>query len=235
MTKEIIETWRPVVGFEGRYSVSDLGNVVSHVSRFKDNDWFVMRPWISRYGYPRVSLMVSKRNRVYKTVHVLVAEAFIGPRKHGYQVNHKNGIKTDNRSCNLEYVTCRENVLHSIETLGHSRTGENNPAAKLTEKKVIEIRERRAAGEFYSSIGRAFGITSVMARKIATGKNWKNIGGPISGTGRTFKMTLTDNQVATIRKRFKQGERAVDLASEYGVSIVTIYNYSQGKRRNPKK
>jgi hypothetical protein len=63
-------------------------------------------------GYPRVSLYVSGE-QIQANVHVLVLEAFAGPRPDGMVANHKNCIKTDNRAENLEWVTQSENVLHA--------------------------------------------------------------------------------------------------------------------------
>ena len=65
-------------------------------------------------GYPHV-LMNIERKRIYRASHKLVAKAFIGEKptpKH--QVNHKNGIRKDNRPENLEYVTSRENTIHGF-------------------------------------------------------------------------------------------------------------------------
>lgn len=66
-------------------------------------------------GYLRVTLSVDgKRRNLF--VHHLIAEAFHGPRPDGLQLNHRNGIKTDNRPENLEYVTAKENMQHAIRT-----------------------------------------------------------------------------------------------------------------------
>lgn len=69
-------------------------------------------------GYHHV-LMNTGGKRIYRRVHKLIALAFIGePPTPKHQVNHKNGIRTDNRPENLEYVTSRENTLHGWRTNG---------------------------------------------------------------------------------------------------------------------
>lgn len=107
------EEWRPVVDWEERYEVSNLGRVrrlaTGRIMRF------------ARHvaGYSNVGLSPGVNTR---TVHRLVGEAFLGPRPSGHQINHKNGDKTDNRLENLEYVTPSENVRHSLaRTGGHLR------------------------------------------------------------------------------------------------------------------
>lgn len=65
-------------------------------------------------GYPHV-LMNINGNRVYRAVHKLIAKAFVGEKPTSkHQVNHKNGIRNDNRPENLEYLTSRENTLHGF-------------------------------------------------------------------------------------------------------------------------
>jgi hypothetical protein len=94
--------WRYVAGQEGRYEVSDAGHVRnSRTGR-------VLKPWLNK-GYAHVNL-----GRGHRTaVHQLVAEAFIGARSAGTEVNHKNGQRDDNRATNLEWMTRAENIRHA--------------------------------------------------------------------------------------------------------------------------
>lgn len=115
----VAEVWRCVNGFGGIYEVSNLGNVRS-VERLA-NHWRgtkrkmkgkLLKPILHR-GYYVVSLLDGTACK--KPVHQLVAETFIG-KVPGMVVNHINGIKTDNRPENLEYITNSENVLHAHRT-----------------------------------------------------------------------------------------------------------------------
>lgn len=229
------ETWLRIPGYEKFYSVSSLGRIRLEVERRGYPNGYILSSTFDKNGYLRISICKHRGSDHYRVgVHKLVALAFFGPCPDGHTVNHKNGVKDDNRPENLEYVTWKENVRHSMEVLGNRRDGEHNPAAKMTEEDVLRIRERRAAGESYGSLARAFGITSVMARQIAVGRMWTNVGGPISTLCRNMSVvTLTDRQVEAIRRRLRAGARAKDLAGEYNVSKRTIYNYRDGKTRNP--
>ena len=105
----MIEIWRNIKDFEGKYSVSNLGRVKSHNFNNTKQEKILSNKGIRR-GYPAISL--GKGNN--KSIHRLVAETFIPNDKNKECVNHINGIKTDNRVENLEWVTQLENVKHAM-------------------------------------------------------------------------------------------------------------------------
>ena len=93
-----------------RYEVSNLGRVRNA------HTGLVLRPRKLRNGYLEVVLCY-KGLRKYRKIHALVATAFVEGWREGLQVNHKNGIKTDNRAENLEWVTISENRQHASDVL----------------------------------------------------------------------------------------------------------------------
>jgi hypothetical protein len=101
-----MEQWKDIPGFEN-YMVSDQGRVWS-----KRNE-IVLKFGVNDRGYYRVTMSVSNK-RVTYSVHQLVMLAFVGECPEGHEVNHINGVKTDNRLENLEYVTRSENMLHAV-------------------------------------------------------------------------------------------------------------------------
>lgn len=111
------ETWKDIKGYEGLYQVSNLGNVKS----IKRNDK-LLKPIMETKGYSAVMLYKNNKTKRIR-IHRLVAEAFISNPKDKPQVNHRNGIKKDNRVENLEWCTQSENIRHSFKFLGRKSKG----------------------------------------------------------------------------------------------------------------
>jgi hypothetical protein len=109
------EQSKDIKGYEGIYAITSLGRVWSHRRKI----W--LRQGNYSAGYPNVTLSISGKERTYR-VHQLVAKAFIPNPDNKPQINHKNGDKKDCKASNLEWVTARENIQHSID-LGLSKTG----------------------------------------------------------------------------------------------------------------
>lgn len=106
------EIWRPVVGYEGLYEVSNTGRVRSlYDGRWQRCRIKELKPGAHEDGYLLVSLYKDSERKIH-TVHSLVMAAFVGPRPEGLQINHIDEDKTNNRVENLEYCTCRENNNH---------------------------------------------------------------------------------------------------------------------------
>lgn len=110
------EAWKPVVGYEGLYEVSDQGRVRSLPRRGRGNraarvyGGQLLRPGKMVRGH--LSVALSRDNRAAsRSVHALVLEAFVGPCPGGQEVRHVNDNPSDNRLANLEYGTRRENML----------------------------------------------------------------------------------------------------------------------------
>ena len=117
----IKEIWKPIVGYEGYYEVSNQGKIRSidrYVKGRGDSTWFrkgkERKQCHYTNGYLFVCLSVDGNIKQLST-HRIVAAAFLG--KSDLEVNHKNGNKDDNRVENLEYVTRHENQIHSYRIL----------------------------------------------------------------------------------------------------------------------
>lgn len=173
------EEWRPVVGFEGSYEVSSLGRVrsldrvVVQRSRWGGMIERKLRGQIIRAenkGYPHVRMGYK-----HYAVHILVAEAFIGPRPEGKQVCHNDGNVTNARLSNLRYDTPLEN---STDRYAHGTIllGGDHPNAKLSTEDVFAIRRLcRERASTQRDIAAQFGIGQQQVSRINTGARWRHV------------------------------------------------------------
>lgn len=170
------EIWKPVVGYEGLYEVSDLGRVrrVSASPYHPVNPNSDMCGSQDRNGYRVVTLSSNLACRNVG-VHRLVAQAFLGPRPPDHITHHRNGSKADNRAANLEWVTPRQNSHHAVTTgLQPDHRGEANPAAKLTRAKVAVIRSLRGLVS-ERHLAQEFGVSHGAIHDIQTRRRWKDV------------------------------------------------------------
>lgn len=135
----------------------------------KSGSWKTLATVRDHKGYLRVNLFVLGRKLV-TTIHRLVARAFLTNPLNKREVNHKNGVKDDNRPENLEWVTASENALHAYANgLWPSRAREKNGRAKLTSKDVAFIRS--VAGRT-TALARQFGVCRSTIQQIRRGHLW---------------------------------------------------------------
>lgn len=113
----LLDYWKPIVGFEGRYEVSVTGAVRSlpravgnaHGTK-SQRKAAMLSPGLASNGYRTVA--IGRGNT--RTIHSLIAEAFIGPCPNGKEVLHNDGDRQNSRLSNLRYGTRRENILDSV-------------------------------------------------------------------------------------------------------------------------
>ena len=115
------EVYKDIIGYDGKYKISNLGNVMSMNYRGNTKKPKVLTPIKHHLGYLLVHLVDGNNKVRIKMIHTLVAEAFI-PNPEGKKfVNHIDGNKQNNAVTNLEWATSKENMNHAI------RTGLRNP------------------------------------------------------------------------------------------------------------
>ena len=156
------DDWRPIKGFP-EYFVSKNGQVMGKKK--------VLKQTPDQYGYCSVSLYnngLMKRKRVHR----LVAEAFIPNTYEKTQINHKDGIKTNNSANNLEWVTPSENQFHRCHELGKMPTNLALARARHIEKssKPVICVENGVRYKSIAEAARDNGIWGQNIHKVCHGK-----------------------------------------------------------------
>lgn len=174
------EVWRGVVGYEEHYQVSNYGRVRS-LPRFGGTYKRVYGGNVltghaqSNSGYESVSLSVN-RERIQKSVHTLVAEAFHGPASNGQVCCHNDGNKLNNSAANLRWDTQsgnqRDRLLH-----GTSNRGSAHGNAKLCELDAWIIKN---IGFTCREVGEFFGVSPTAISAIRRGRTWTHVDRAIS-------------------------------------------------------
>ncbi|MCT4151400.1 HNH endonuclease [Elizabethkingia anophelis] len=136
----------------------------------------ILKPYDTGRGYRTIDININGE-RFYKKIHRLVAEAFIPNPENKKEVNHKNGIKDDNRVENLEWVTPTENIRHSFQFGMNKNIGEKHRDSKLTEKQVLEIREKakNKYNGYIIDLQKEYKVSQTSIFAIINRKHWKHI------------------------------------------------------------
>ncbi len=158
---------KPIEGFNN-YEVEWDGRIWSNRSRK------YMTPAPQNKGYLTVGMRHDSGRGYRKTVHSIVAHAFIGPRPAGKTIDHKDGNKLNNRADNLRYLSNKDNNSIAWE---EGRNEKNR--VKLTRGQVLEIKRNKllpkSGRETWVSMARRFGVCVDTIHYAASGRTHKNI------------------------------------------------------------
>lgn len=176
------EIWKDIEGFEGYYKVSNCGRIKTiartvsvltrgNTKRIHPIKEKIKSTNISKFGYPMVGLTINDKTH-QRYIHRLIALAFIPkPDSHGnYVVNHKNGVKSDNRIDNLEWTTSQENNVHAIK---NSLRGYKT---RITLEKINEIHRLKKIGNTAKEISEKFNVSIDTIYSIIRKQSYRCLG-----------------------------------------------------------
>lgn len=172
----MVEEWKDIKGFEGFYKVSNLGRVKS-LSRVvntykgtKRNGERILKPKRKLMKNSYLTVCMSRKGMITTAqVHVLVADAFLPKPNCKVEVNHKNGIKSDNRAENLEWVTRKQNILHSARVLG-----QHGVAVRCVETNEVFKSQTQAAERYGIAAPNICTATKIRTRTCG-GYHWERV------------------------------------------------------------
>ena len=171
----IKEEWRIIENTKEAYEASNTG-FIRRTKPYRNITYAgrILNPAHDKNGYPQVTIWIDGKKRAY-LVHRIIARTYMGERKDGYTVNHKDGNKLNNNIENLEYVTNAENIEHAIKNgLRADQRGTKNPQSKLTDDDVYKIRSLLDTIT-QKEIGKMFGVKKPAIADIKHGRTWAHL------------------------------------------------------------
>lgn len=174
------EIWKNIKGYEDRYQASNFGRFKSLYYEYfsgkenyikKINPEYIMKETINVCGYKRIGLTKNGIQRIFAS-HRLIAKTFIPNPENKPTINHKNGIKTDNRVVNLEWATMKENNLHAYKVLGKKPTYGRR---KISDEVVKMIRNELINGIDGVTLSKKYNLSTALISLIKNNKIWKDI------------------------------------------------------------
>ena len=213
--------WHPIPDCPG-YEITEAGEVRSCRC---GGEWRLLKTRIGTIGYWVATLPHPKGFRPH-FIHRILAKLFIPNPENLPEVNHKDGVKSNNALSNLEWTTHRGNLRHASRT-GLMPFGDRSGTAKISDKDIPEVRRLiQEAKEPYEKIAVRFGVTRATIGRFARGKRRDVAGVP---NRRKVGDFLTTERVMEIKRLLRDGAVQAHIAKRFGISVSHINGIKMGR------
>jgi hypothetical protein len=183
-----MELWKEVDwidGYRGVMEVSNHGRIRRKSYKYEATGRWgtlhtttkpdkLLAPYTEKNGYPSVAVQIDGKRRKF-SVHRLVGRAFVSGYSPELTINHINGVKTDNRAENLEWVTLARNTQHQWEIGLVDLRGDANPNRKLSSGQVRIMRRLLKIGATAGELATLSGVSASTVYLIEKGERWNSI------------------------------------------------------------
>jgi hypothetical protein len=164
-----IEEWKNISDYDGIYTASTLGRIKSSMPHNGTSER-ILRQTKTRKGYLGCGLYKNKIRSSFQ-VHRIIAETYLPNSLNLPEVNHKKGIKTDNRPCAIEWSSHNDNIEHAVK-YSLIQKGEKCHKAKINERQVLEIRLSNFSADYLSE---KYNVSKNTIWQIKSRTTWKHI------------------------------------------------------------
>lgn len=226
--KRMQKQWNAHPDYPG-YLFSREGDCLS----IKRTNHRLLKKNLKHNGYHQVALTVNGVTK-HLLLHRLIGQVYIPCKNYKrLQINHKDGVKTNNHVSNLEWVTPSKNSFHRGSVLGWLPScGEDSTSSKLTEDDIAGIFKLLKRGALHRDIAKHYGVIRETISSIANRKTWKHLESDYKNN-RYKNSKLTKEQVIDIKIALKTKNYpglVKDLAKKYGVRHSQISRIKSGDR-----
>lgn len=172
--------YRPVIGYEGCYVISDDGQVI-RMATYGSKPRQCWKPLALRPKHGYITFHLCKNGiRKDPLAHILVWEAFCGPIPDGLEINHIDCVRSNNRLGNLELMTKAENAAYAYSHNGRLPVNNPSPGSKhgmaiLTESDIPTIRLMAKSGQSLTMIAKVYGVVPQTIGYVVRGNSWRHV------------------------------------------------------------
>jgi hypothetical protein len=214
-----------VIEFAKNYKIDTEGNVFGFRGK--------MTPIVMKCGYLRVKLSCDDGKQRSFLVHRLVALTFIKNPDNKPQVNHKDGIKSNNNLSNLEWVTAGENQIHAYENeLKMLPKGEINGRNILSEQEVISIYYELLQGARIVDVSKKYNVEKSTIASIKSKQNWTHVTAQLPDIPiKPKKETMSESTVRWICSQLQEGVGLSEIRKQCVNKNFSYDNLLDIKRR----